>query len=467
MRRLWLVATASLIILGNVATASAQVDAQVGELNSQALEAYQALDIDTARAKLEQAISMAQQAGYAGPAVAQSYMNLGVVYIAGMNDRDQGLGAFLSALCMQGDVQLDPLLSTPDVQVVFTQAQQDARGGACGPGAVPMAPAAPPPPGVAPTPGMMAPYTAGPQRDIDAECPPGVVCNSDGSTKGPNDWARFFFNVQFAAGLAWVGPGMKTDSGPPAGEILKPRIVNTDTNDDGFINDLDDENMDDLIDTTERFFFNDKSAWVPDADSYDDFEKVDTMSGRIEIPRGITPLSTSCSGDGKETGPADVPGKNDLPYPTIEPSSYCARVPKSGFVVNPALRLNLGYFITQSFALSVPLRFQFSAGKGSLSHMLIGLRGELAFSAPETATGIPISWFFGGSYGQVQAKPPPKDPKRAAPYVISGPFGINTGLNARFRVHRNFGFIVSPEIDVLLPDFLFNIDLSAGVEAAF
>ena len=39
-------------------------------------------------------------------------------------------------------------------------------------------------------------------------------------------------------------------------------------------------------------------------------------------------------------------------------------------------------------------------------------------------------------------------------------------MNIRFRIHRNFGFIVSPEVDVQLPDFLFNADLAGGVEAA-
>src|SRR4029079_4161095 len=78
--------------------AAAQVDAQISELNSQALEAYQALDIDAARSKLEQAVGMAQQSGYVGPVVAQTYMNLGVVLVAGQNDRDQGLAAFLSAV---------------------------------------------------------------------------------------------------------------------------------------------------------------------------------------------------------------------------------------------------------------------------------------------------------------------------------------------------------------------------------
>src|SRR3954471_23399357 len=87
MRRLWLAALAVVAMLGNSNIAAAQVDAQIAELNSQALEAYQALDIDTARGKLEQAFNMAQQSGYAGPVVAQSYMNLGVVYVAGMSNR--------------------------------------------------------------------------------------------------------------------------------------------------------------------------------------------------------------------------------------------------------------------------------------------------------------------------------------------------------------------------------------------
>jgi len=390
-----------------------------------------------------------------------------VVFTAGMNDRDQGLGAFLSALCTQPDVQLDPLLSTPDVQQVFAQAQQDAQGGACGPGAAP--PAMIPPPGIEPTPSNLGPSASGP-RDIDNECPPGVVCNSDGSTKGPTDFARFFFNLQFAAGFAWVAPGMKTDSGPPPGEIFVQREVVTDSSDDGFINEMDDIAPEDMnIDVAQRSFFNEASAWVPDADSFDDFERVDMATGRIEVPRGVTSLSSSCGADGTETGPMDLtdPITQEPIFAEMEPSSYCARVPKSGFVVNPALRLNAGYFLSDTFALSIPFRFQFDAGKGSLSHMLIGLRGELLFSEMESATGVPVSWFFGATYGQVQAKPPPKDPKRAAPFVISGPFGFHTGINVRIRIMRNFGFIVSPEVDVLLPDFLINADLSGGVEAAF
>ena len=85
----------------------------------------------------------------------------------------------------------------------------------------------------------------------------------------------------------------------------------------------------------------------------------------------------------------------------------------------------------------------------------------------EHATGVPVSWFFGATYGQIQAKAPPKDPKRPSPYVISGPLGLHTGVNVRIRVHRNFGFILAPEFDVLLPNFMMHVDISGGIEAAF
>lgn len=137
MLRLFTSAAALLLLMGVAASAFAQVENQVADLNSQAMEAYQALDMDTARAKLEQAIGLAQQNGLMGPLVAQSFVNLGVVQITGFNDPNQGMAAFVAALCTQPDAQLDPLLSTPDVAQAFAQAQRDASSGACGPAAPP------------------------------------------------------------------------------------------------------------------------------------------------------------------------------------------------------------------------------------------------------------------------------------------------------------------------------------------
>src|SRR5689334_745643 len=69
MLRLFSSSAALLLLLSVAASARAQVEAQVEDLNSQAMEAYQALDMDTARAKLEQAIGIAQQNGLMGPVV--------------------------------------------------------------------------------------------------------------------------------------------------------------------------------------------------------------------------------------------------------------------------------------------------------------------------------------------------------------------------------------------------------------
>jgi hypothetical protein len=457
--------TLALLAIWLVATpASAQVDAQIRDLNRQALDAYQALDIDAARAQLERAIKLAQKNHLSGPTVAQSYMALGLVYVAGMSDQEQGLAAFVNAICIQHDVQLDPLLSTPTVKQVFAQARRDAEAGACGPGAgTPAAPlvAAVPHATRAPAqPDLTVPddgtYAA---AETDTECPPGMRCggsDDDGSRPG-GGFARFFANVQLVAGFSLLRSGMEADSKPPRlyappGEEAAPSDV------------FEREEMvynPDTMMYEDRFLFNGASPWVPDADSYDDYES-DTD------PRGTMPLSDNCSADGIKTGPVGVPDANGVPYTTLEPSKYCVRVATPGIAIAMALRANIGYFLTDSFALSIPFRLQFEAGEGTLSNILVGLRGELMFSPPKGPTGTAVSWFFGATYGQIQARPqPPDDSDVAGPYAISGPAGLHTGFNFRVRFHRNLGVIIAPEIDVQFPDLMIHGDLSAGLETAF
>jgi hypothetical protein len=310
------------------------------------------------------------------------------------------------------------------------------------------------------------------------------VCGPAAEGEGPEDkdFARFFVSLQLVGGFSFVDSGMIADRKPPLEEIIDGEFLDIngdgrvvmnlagedtnmdgtpdamtdafDRNGDGFADDLDGDTFPD-----NRYYFDDQSAWVPDADSFDDYE--DASFG---IPRGTTPVSVNCAGDGKATGPLDLPNEG---FTTIEPSSYCVRVQSPGLVPNLALRFTPGYFLSKSFALSLPIRFQFNSGEGTFSNLLIGLRGELLFSEMDSATGVPISWFFGATYGQIQAKPPPKDPARDAPFITSGPIGLHTGINLRIRVHRNFGFIIGPEVDVLLPKLLLHGDLSGGFEAAF
>lgn len=444
----------------------AQGNPQLADLNAEALEAYQNLDIDTAKAKLEQGIALAGQTNYVGPELTQLYMTLGVVHVAGASDHDQGLAAFTSALCMQPDAQLDPLLSTPDVQQVFIQAQSEAQASGCTAGAGGGTGVVPPPSQVG-----FAPDSGGPQVE-DVECPPGVVCGEedDGIKNTEDEFARWFVNVQLGLGFGFVQPGMPTDSKPDMSEIFldgpgdSTRIRNNHDGLPGHQQATGVDMMGNLIGWEDRYLFDDTSGWVPDADSFDDYEEFDKTTGRVIIPRATTPVSTQCEGDGTVTGPTSVPNNT---FAGLEPSSYCVRVAASGFVPGYALRLTPGYFVTESFAVSLPLRFQLDSSGGTFGKIQIGARGELLFSEMDSATGFPISWFFGASYGKIEVKPPPKDPSREVPWVVGGPLGLNTGVNVRYRIIRNFGLIVSPEVDLFLPDLLLNLELSIGAEAAF
>jgi hypothetical protein len=45
---------------------------------------------------------------------------------------------------------------------------------------------------------------------------------------------------------------------------------------------------------------------------------------------------------------------------------------------------------------------------------------------------------------------------------------VHVGGTARYRFMPNFGLFASPELDVMLPKFMINLDLTLlGVEAAF
>ena len=83
------------------------------------------------------------------------------------------------------------------------------------------------------------------------------------------------------------------------------------------------------------------------------------------------------------------------------------------------------------------------------------------------ARGLMASLFAGATFGQIQAKPPATGPAATAPFVISGLFGAHLGTNLRYRVVRNFGFVLAPEFDVQMPTLLFDVDVTGGIEAAF
>jgi hypothetical protein len=63
-------------------------------------------------------------------------------------------------------------------------------------------------------------------------------------------------------------------------------------------------------------YFDDRSCWIPDFDSYDSFE-----DPSVGIPPGVTPVSAECPADGKATGPVQF-GQSGLAEDLL-PSKWC------------------------------------------------------------------------------------------------------------------------------------------------
>ena len=91
-------------------------------LNKQALEAFDGLNFDQAKTLLEKAISDGESAGLGhDPALARAHLNLGMLLIAGFQNRDDAQEHFKTALTIQPDITAPPGLFNPEVQAAFDE----------------------------------------------------------------------------------------------------------------------------------------------------------------------------------------------------------------------------------------------------------------------------------------------------------------------------------------------------------
>jgi len=109
----------------------------VQQLNHDGMAAYMNLEINRAGGMLEEALRVAREARMVGALLSATHLNLGVVLVGGLGDDLAGLDQFVAAVCADRAIELDPLTSTPQVQLVFSQARSHASTGACGAPATP------------------------------------------------------------------------------------------------------------------------------------------------------------------------------------------------------------------------------------------------------------------------------------------------------------------------------------------
>jgi hypothetical protein len=118
---------------------------KVVTLNKKALQSYESLDMEAAAKFLKEAVELCNLEGLERhPAAARTHIHLGVVDVAGLRLRDQGLLEFRRAIGIDPNIKVTKSLMNPEVDAVFAEAL--AAGGEAPPAAAaaPL-PSAPPP----------------------------------------------------------------------------------------------------------------------------------------------------------------------------------------------------------------------------------------------------------------------------------------------------------------------------------
>lgn len=119
--------------------------AKLAKLNKQALDAFDNLNFEQAKALLEQALEEAQSGGLTNDvAAARTHLHLGMVLIAGFQRREPAILQFEAALKIQPDLTPLPGLFNPEVQVVWDEVRAKRKA------------ATTPPPATAPAAGKPA-----------------------------------------------------------------------------------------------------------------------------------------------------------------------------------------------------------------------------------------------------------------------------------------------------------------------
>jgi hypothetical protein len=172
----------------------------VTELNRKALEAYDNLNFDDAKAALKNALALCDRNGLGrDPVRAQTYLNLGVVLLAAdAQHRDVAVANLRRAIQIQADIKLPERLANPEVQQAFAEAQASVRAT--------QATHAPAPTGGAS--GARHPPRGDEEGEVEA------------SAESPEDGAhpRWFIGFGVGSGIGWAsGTGEVSDLQLPSG----------------------------------------------------------------------------------------------------------------------------------------------------------------------------------------------------------------------------------------------------------
>ncbi|MBI5513263.1 MAG: hypothetical protein HY909_05810 [Deltaproteobacteria bacterium] len=132
------------------AQAQAPRDRATRGMISQAMESYQALEIEDATNRLQLALRGCNNGNCSPQVTARVYMSLGIVAVMGQQDTAAGVNFMVQALREDPNAEPDQLVVTPEITTAFNDARRRAAGGDTGqnppPRNNPRNPPPPPPP---------------------------------------------------------------------------------------------------------------------------------------------------------------------------------------------------------------------------------------------------------------------------------------------------------------------------------
>jgi hypothetical protein len=118
------------IFVTAILTSSARaedVEKQVAKMNKRAMDDYDALEFESSRRTLLDAIEKLRANGLdETPLAAKTYLNLGIIYINGFKDRNRGQQQFVNALRIKPDIKIDPAVETPELSEAYQAAAKQA-----------------------------------------------------------------------------------------------------------------------------------------------------------------------------------------------------------------------------------------------------------------------------------------------------------------------------------------------------
>jgi hypothetical protein len=120
-----------LFAVATLRAARADAKKDIAAKTKEAMENYDSLEYEAARRLLNDALTTAKRSKLdRDPSIAKVHLYLGIVYFAGLGQADSAKLEFISAIELDGKIQIEPAYKRPDMSKALEDARREFAGGA-------------------------------------------------------------------------------------------------------------------------------------------------------------------------------------------------------------------------------------------------------------------------------------------------------------------------------------------------